>query len=217
MTAVSSTTTPAALTLARPEAAATSSTEAAAARAYWRASLALALLDVADAIRPHPAVVDFLRQMGARIDMGPDGVRVRGGQLTGCELDLNATPDALPMLAVVGCFARGQTRLVNVPQARLKETDRIAAMRAELSKMGAKITERPDGLVIEESNLRSATVEGHYDHRVVMALAVAATAISGQTRITTAEAVAVTFPTFLAGMSALGGKLRMASDEAQLS
>ena len=163
------------------------------------------------------AVVDFLRQMGARIDMGPDGVRVRGGQLTGCELDLNATPDALPMLAVVGCFARGQTRLVNVPQARLKETDRIAAMRAELSKMGAKITERPDGLVIEESNLRSATVEGHYDHRVVMALAVAATAISGQTRITTAEAVAVTFPTFLAGMSALGGKLRMASDEAQLS
>jgi len=163
------------------------------------------------------AVVDYLRQMGAQIDIDGLELNIRGGPLAGGYFDLNATPDALPAMAVTACFAQGETVLANVPQARIKETDRIAAMRAELSKMGAKITERPDGLVIEESNLRSATVEGHYDHRVVMALAVAATAISGQTRITTAEAVAVTFPTFLAGMSALGGKLRMASDEAQLS
>jgi 3-phosphoshikimate 1-carboxyvinyltransferase len=149
--------------------------------------------------------------------MGPDGVRVRGGQLTGCELDLNATPDALPMLAV-GRMLRpradplGERASVPVEGNRPHRRD---ASRTD-PKWGRR-SRGADGLVIEESDLRSATVEGHYDHRVVMALAVAATAISGQTWITTAEAVAVTFPTFLAGMSALGGKLRMASDEAQLS
>ncbi len=153
------------------------------------------------------AVVDYLRAMGAKVEIGPEGVRVRGGQLTGCELDMNATPDALPMMAVVGCFARGTTRLVNVPQARLKETDRIAVMAAELGRMGARITELPDGLVIEESSLHAASVGGHDDHRVVMALAVAGACLEGRTQIDTAEAMAVTFPTFVECMHALGAKL----------
>ncbi len=154
------------------------------------------------------AVVDYLRRMGAQIDVTPRGVRVRPGQLVGCELDLNATPDALPMMAAVACFARGRTTLVNVPQARLKETDRIAVMREELSKMGARIAERSDGLVVEESGLRAAAVDGHYDHRVVMALAVIATALAGETRISTAEAMTVTFPTFVECMTGLGGNVR---------
>ncbi len=158
------------------------------------------------------AVIDYLRQMGARIDVTADGVRVRGGSLQGCELDLNATPDALPMMAVVGCFARGRTLLVNVPQARIKETDRIAVMREELTKMGARISERPDGLVIEESRLQPAEVDGHGDHRVVMALAVAGSAASGETRIATAEAVEVTFPTFVSCMNLLGGSVAMEPD-----
>lgn len=169
-------------------------------------------LDLDDA-QGDKAVIDYLRQMGARIDIEPEGIRVRPGKLTGCELDLNATPDALPMMAVVGCFAEGRTSLVNVPQARLKETDRIAAMRAELTRLGARITERPDGLVIERSELRAAEVDGHFDHRVVMALAVAGTAIHGETRIRTAEAVEVTFPTFLQCMTGLGADIRMEADE----
>ncbi len=155
------------------------------------------------------AVIDYLRRMGARIDVQPDGIRVRPGELKGCEIDLNATPDALPMMAVVGCFARGKTLLVNVPQARLKETDRIAVMTAELSRMGAKIRERPDGLEIEPSRLKPAEVYGHHDHRVVMALAVAASAVEGRTVIHTAEAMAVTFPTFVDCMSQLGGRLSL--------
>ena len=158
------------------------------------------------------AVVDYLRQMGARIDITAEGVRIRPGQLTGCELDLNATPDALPMMAAVACFAKGQTSLVNVPQARLKETDRITVMREELSKLGATITEKPDGLVIQESKLHAATVDGHDDHRVVMALAVAASAIPGETIIGTAEAMAVTFPTFVECMRKLGGELHLEED-----
>jgi 3-phosphoshikimate 1-carboxyvinyltransferase len=165
-------------------------------------------LDLNDA-QGDKAVLDYLRQMGARIDIEPDGIRVRPGQLTGCEIDMNATPDALPMMAVVGCFAEGKTSLVNVPQARLKETDRIAVMREELSKMGARITERPDGLIIEQSKLKAADVNGHYDHRIVMALAVAGCMLTGRTSVSTAEAVDVTFPTFVGCMTGLGADLRM--------
>lgn len=153
------------------------------------------------------AVVDYLRQMGADLTVTDEGIRVRPGDLRGCELDLNATPDALPMMAVVSCFAKGTTMLTNVPQARLKETDRIAVMCEELTKLGARISEKPDGLVIEQSELRGAAVEGHDDHRVVMSLAVAGSAITGETRISTAEAMKVTYPTFVDSMRALGGHL----------
>ena len=66
---------------------------------------------------------------------------------------MNKTPDALPAMAVTAAFAQGQTRLVNVPQARSKETDRIACMAKELKKMGVDIEELPDGLIIRKSNL----------------------------------------------------------------
>jgi len=169
-------------------------------------------LDMSDA-QGDKAVVEYLRRMGARIDVGPAGIRVQPGKLTGCELDLNATPDALPTMAVVACFAQGRTSLVNVAQARFKETDRIAVMCAELSRMGARITEQPDGLIIEQSELHAAEVDGHHDHRVVMALAVAGTVIAGRTRVATAEAVEVTFPTFVDCMTALGADLHLEGDD----
>ena len=153
------------------------------------------------------AVVDMLAAMGAEIEWLPDGVCVRGRGLSGGEFDLNATPDALPAMAVAACFAKGTTRLVNVPQARIKETDRIAVMREELTKLGATITELPDGLVIEGGVLEGTTVSGHGDHRVVMALAVAGLAATGRTVVTTAEAAAVTFPTFVELMNSLGARV----------
>jgi 3-phosphoshikimate 1-carboxyvinyltransferase len=109
---------------------------------------------------------------------------------------------------VCACFADGETRLVNVPQARVKETDRIAVMCAELKKMGADIEELPDGLVIRRSALKGAHVNGHHDHRVVMSLAVAGLAAKGNTTIDTAESVSVTFPNFVELMQALGASIR---------
>ncbi len=158
------------------------------------------------------AVIDYLRAMGADIEVGQEGIRVRPSRLVGCELDLNATPDALPMMAVVACFAEGTTRLVNVPQARIKETDRIAVMRSELTKMGAKVTELEDGLVIEGGQLHAAELDGHADHRVVMSLAIAGCCVTGETRVSTAEAVDVTFPTFVECLSSLGGDLELVAD-----
>ena len=153
------------------------------------------------------AVLEMLSQMGARIKSEGDRLTVGGGELQGAELDLNATPDALPALAVAGCFAEGETRLVNVPQARLKETDRISVLRQELSSMGADISELDDGLVVRRSDLRGTRVTGHADHRVVMALAVAGLRARGETLIDTAESVSVTFPTFVALMRSLGADM----------
>jgi 3-phosphoshikimate 1-carboxyvinyltransferase len=155
------------------------------------------------------AVVDYLRQMGAQVTVQQDGIEVSAKELNGCEIDLNATPDALPMMAVLGCFAKGTTRLVNVPQARMKETDRIAVMNQELTKLGAKITELEDGMIIEESPLTAGEVEGHGDHRVVMSLAIAGSMLPGTTTINGYEAVNVTYPTFIQALTNLGGNARI--------
>ncbi|HIJ74871.1 MAG TPA: 3-phosphoshikimate 1-carboxyvinyltransferase [Candidatus Hydrogenedentes bacterium] len=156
------------------------------------------------------AVVDYLLQMGASVVIEEEGIRVKGHGLKGGEFDLNATPDALPAMAVLGCFAKGTTRLVNVPQARLKETDRLAVMRVELERMGGRVTELEDGLVVEESGLHGADVDGHGDHRVVMALAIAGAMLDGETRIRGYEAAAVTYPGFADALARIGGNVRLA-------
>lgn len=153
------------------------------------------------------AVVDMLRAMGAHIEERNGTLVASGGRLQGAELDLNGTPDALPALAATACFAEGETRLVNVPQARIKETDRIAVMCQELTRMGGCLAELEDGLVINGSPLSGAEVSGHGDHRVVMALAIAGLGAQGTTRIATAESVAVTFPNFVELMQGLGAAI----------
>jgi 3-phosphoshikimate 1-carboxyvinyltransferase len=152
-------------------------------------------------------VFSVLGDMGARITASETGIKVAGYELKGRDIDLNNIPDALPALAVAACFASGRTRLVNVAHARLKETDRIAVMCAELSKMGARIKELADGLEIWGSNLHGAKLCGHGDHRVVMALSIAASQAKGTSRIDSAQAVAITFPGFGDMMRGFGVRL----------
>jgi len=153
-------------------------------------------------------VVTYLKEMGASISLEKGGIRVRGGTLRGIELDMGNTPDALPAMAVLSCFASGKTTLRNVAHARLKETDRISVMAKELTRLGARVEELPDGLIIHESKLKGGPVKGYADHRVVMALTVAGMAIPGRTSVDTAEAVSVTFPNFIELVKNLGGKIR---------
>jgi 3-phosphoshikimate 1-carboxyvinyltransferase len=96
---------------------------------------------------------------------------------------------------------------VNVPQARIKETDRIAVMAKELGRLDASVTELPDGMVIRGGELKGATVNGHDDHRVVMALALAGMRAKGETVIEGAEAATVTYPTFREDFAALGARI----------
>jgi 3-phosphoshikimate 1-carboxyvinyltransferase len=182
-------------------------TFAACAAAVAGGPLTLTGLDFSDP-QGDKGVFEVLRSMGAEIAHGPDGVLVRGGgALRGQVIDLNAMPDALPALAVAACAAEGETRIVNVAQARIKETDRIAVMKQELSKMGAKVYEHKDGLTVRHSRLKGAAVSGHDDHRVVMALAIAGMIAEGETVIDTAEAAAVTYPTFEQDFRAIGATI----------
>jgi len=155
-------------------------------------------------------VLDVLSSMGCTVNQdedtlvvtGPGGIDGSAVPLTGGRFDLNAIPDALPALAVTACFADSEVRLENVPQARLKETDRIAVMAEELRKMGARVEELSDGLVITpaaasaRAPLAGTRVSAHQDHRVAMALAVAALGASGETMIEGADAAEVTYPGF---------------------
>lgn len=170
------------------------------------ADITLLGLDMNDA-QGDKQVVAYLQEMGACISQEKGRIRVRGGALKGREFDLGDTPDALPAMAVAGCFAEGKTILRNAANARLKETDRIAVMAKELGTLGAKVEELPDGLVIHQSKLTGRPVCGHRDHRVVMALAVAGSAIPGRLEVDGAEAVQVTVPNFVELMNGLGAKI----------
>jgi 3-phosphoshikimate 1-carboxyvinyltransferase len=127
----------------------------------------------------------------------------RTGPLKGGTFDLNATPDLLPVMAVMGAYAEGKTVLVNVAHVRIKETDRIAVMAEELGKLGVPVEERPDGLVVHGTLKEAVTdgpvrkLSGRGDHRVVMALAVAALGGAGPLEISGAESAGVTYPGFL--------------------
>jgi 3-phosphoshikimate 1-carboxyvinyltransferase len=155
------------------------------------------------------AIFNYLEQMGMIIEHKPDGVLVKGGKLRGIDIDLNDTPDALPALAATACFAEGQTGLLNVKQARIKECDRIAAMATELTKMGAQVEELPDGLIVHGGPLRGAELHGYHDHRMVMALGLAGLGANGVTSVDTAEAPAVTYPGFVEDYKKLGANFKL--------
>ena len=167
-------------------------------------------LDFADS-QPDKAVVDYLKAMGADIILEPNSVTVKGGPLKGAELDMNKTPDALPAMAVTAAFAEGTTRLLNVAQARSKETDRIKCMAEELKKMDVDVEELPDGLIIRGGKPRHAELHGWADHRIVMALSLAGLYMDGECIIDTAEAISVTFPNYVELMQSLGANIKVAS------
>jgi 3-phosphoshikimate 1-carboxyvinyltransferase len=143
-------------------------------------------------------VFAMLARMGCEVTWTQDGVTVcRSAPLHGCDFDLNDTPDLLPIMAVVAAYAEGATTLGNVAHARIKETDRIAVMARELGKLDIHCTEKPDALIIQGGAVRGGAVDGHGDHRIVMALAVAALGATGPVEIAGAEAADVTYPGFL--------------------
>lgn len=154
-------------------------------------------------------LVTILQKMGADIRVEGETLTITGGkELSGMKIDANAIPDMVPTLAVIGTQATGTTEIVNVANARLKETDRLRSMTEGLSEMGADITEHTDGLTVRKSVLHGASVKGYNDHRTVMALSLAGMLADGETLIDTAEAINKTFPEYVAMMRALGAKMR---------
>lgn len=142
-------------------------------------------------------LIPFLQRMGAKFHQDNTSLEVLGETpLQGTEIQVNNCIDALPTLAVLGCFANGKTKITGARIARSKESDRISAICTELQKMGAKIQEEEDGLTIEKSNLCGTKLESHSDHRIAMALTVAALGAKGQTEIMGTNCIQKSYPHF---------------------
>ncbi|CAN5745938.1 3-phosphoshikimate 1-carboxyvinyltransferase [soil metagenome] len=151
--------------------------------------------------------VDVLQAMGASVCIAADYTEVTGpprGQLQGVDLDLNAISDTAQTLAAIAPFANGPTTIRGIHHARLKETDRVAALANELRRMGQNVEERPDGLTITPQPVRTAAIETYDDHRMAMSFAIAGLAAPGIT-ILDPGCVAKTFPDFFDRLRMLRG------------
>ena len=117
--------------------------------------------------------LDILEEMGCQVKKEADRVTVCGGTLSGIEADMSAMPDLVPTLAAVALFTDGKTVIRNVPHLRHKESDRLRTVRLEWERIGGRIEELSDGLIIHgEKPLSGAVVDPHEDHRLAMSLAV---------------------------------------------
>jgi 3-phosphoshikimate 1-carboxyvinyltransferase len=148
------------------------------------------------------AFVECLEAMGCDVRRGADAITVIGRPLRGTNVDMNSISDTVQTLAVVALFAEGSTTIRNVGHIRHKETDRIAALAAELRKLGADVAERGDGLTILPDELHAAEIETYNDHRMAMSFALAGLRIPG-IRIQNPRCVDKTYPAFFADLSDL--------------
>ena len=123
-------------------------------------------------------------------------------------IDCSDIPDLVPILAVLGAFCEGTSRITNAARLRIKECDRLSAMAQSLNALGGKVTELPDGLIIEGVEaLEGGTVPDFNDHRIPMAMAVAATRAKASVTILGAQCVSKSYPDFFEVYEALGGKI----------
>ncbi len=143
--------------------------------------------------------VDVLAQMGCRVHEDGSSLEVEApadGRLRGVSIDLNEMPDTVQTLAVAALFADGPTEIRNVANLRIKETDRIAALATELTRLGAKVDPRPDGLTIHPpERVTPAMIETYDDHRMAMSFAIAGLVVDGIV-IKDAGCVSKSFPDF---------------------
>ncbi|HUS15639.1 MAG TPA: 3-phosphoshikimate 1-carboxyvinyltransferase, partial [Chloroflexia bacterium] len=169
-------------------------------------------------------VLDVLRAMGATIreetpreeqgeplaDLTVEQRSLRPTRIAGALIP--RLIDELPVLAVAATQAEGVTEVRDAAEMRVKETDRIATVAAELDKLGAHIEPLPDGFrVYGPTPLRGARVDSHGDHRIAMALAVAALVADGDTLITDTACIDDSFPGFAAALTALGARVEAVS------
>lgn len=156
-------------------------------------------------------ILEALAQMEANVQLENErtvagepvaDLRVKSGSLKACTIEGDLIPrliDEIPILAVAATLAEGTTIIRDAAELRVKESDRLAVMAAQLTRMGARVTELPDGLEITGGTpLVGAEVDSHTDHRIAMSLAIAALIARGPTIIHRAEAASISYPSFTA-------------------
>ncbi|AHK63355.1 3-phosphoshikimate 1-carboxyvinyltransferase [Chlamydia avium 10DC88] len=150
----------------------------------------------------------LLKTLGANIIFENNHIIVYPSTFSGGCINMDPFIDALPILAVLCCFATSPSYLYNAQSAKNKESDRILSIAQELQKMGACIQPCHDGLLINPSPLYGATLYSHEDHRIAMALSIAALYATGESHIYAADCIDKTFPNFASTLSTLHAQIQ---------
>ncbi|MBI4303163.1 MAG: 3-phosphoshikimate 1-carboxyvinyltransferase [Chloroflexi bacterium] len=161
-----------------------------------------------ESLQGDKAILDFLRDMGASVAFGKKSVIIRKSKLKAIKANLTDCIDLLPTMAVLAAVADGTSEFTGIERARLKESNRVAAVREGLEGMGAKVTEERDRLIITGSNLKGSVIESKNDHRIAMAFSLLGTAVGGVV-IDRAECIAKTYPDFWETLKSIGGKVKI--------
>lgn len=159
-----------------------------------------------NSVQPDRAILELLSRFGADVAWRDGAVTVSPAPLKGMDIDVSQAPDLVPILAVLACAAKGQTRLYNARRLRMKESDRLTCVAAMLRSLGAVVEELQDSLVITGGALSGGRVDCCEDHRIAMAASVAATIAAGATTLMGAECTGKSYPTFFEDFVSLGGK-----------
>lgn len=155
-------------------------------------------------------VIDILERMNVVFNANDIGVRgTTNGELTSTIIDGSQCPDIIPVLTAVAALTKGTTEIINAGRLRIKECDRLAAVTSELNKLGAKIIEKEEGLVVTGVEKLKGGVEvwSHKDHRIAMTLAIASTRCEKPIVIKDYECIAKSYPNFFEDFKALGGNV----------
>ncbi|MBQ6020084.1 MAG: 3-phosphoshikimate 1-carboxyvinyltransferase [Clostridia bacterium] len=161
-----------------------------------------------DSLQGDRAIVDILKDFGARIETDCDRATVYPSQLRAIRINAENIPDLVPVLAVTACAAEGETVIYNAARLRLKESDRLNSVCALIRSLGGEARETDDGLVITGKILSGGVCDSFGDHRIAMSAAVASIQCGGNVTVTGAEAVGKSYPRFWADFAALGGRIK---------
>lgn len=161
-----------------------------------------------DSLQGDRVVLDFLCSMGASIHWDRESLFIEPRPLKGIEMDVSQCPDLAPVLAVAASLCEGETVIKNAARLRIKESDRLQAITSELNKLGAKIVETSDGLIIRGiDHFVGCKTIGWNDHRIVMAQAIASAVMTGILELEGHRAVNKSYPEFWDDFIKLGGEI----------
>ena len=154
-------------------------------------------------------IIDILEILGVEVTMSENSISVKSPErLEGGKFDLHDTPDLLPPLAILSLKTSKPIELFNVKHARYKETDRIAVLARELKKLGIKVKEKEDGLILDAPDKPlGANLNSENDHRLFMAFCIAGMYI-GDCVVSNPESVKISYPNFISDMNQVGGKIK---------
>ena len=152
-------------------------------------------------------ILDFLRGMGAWVDINGNSVTVRKSRLKAIQANLSDCIDLLPTMAILAAVADGVSQFIGIDRARLKESNRVSALREGLERMGIKVTEESNRLTITGSEAKGAVIDSKGDHRIAMAFSILGV-VAGDTIIDGAECVSKTFPEFWSMLKDMGVRWR---------